>query len=204
MGELKTVLLLGCLLLFLTQVSIKTAYGLETAIISGDGFGMYFPNGSIMGLVLPKYQIEITVLNGTINTGSGSASMRAYDKSGYLDFYSQNSNILRVEFTGSLDDVSIICSNGQIVKNSGNDRDVTIYFTTTGNVKRIGWQIQGIFYFNYVIDWLGVFGIGLMIIAPVYVIRKFKDGLNEGSYQALGYGFLLFVIGFGLVLTWIL
>jgi len=47
---------------------------------------------------------------------------------------------------------------------------------------------------------LGIFGVVLLITAPVYIIEKLKS--NEGA-SAFGYGFIMLLLGFAFIVAWL-
>jgi len=76
---------------------------------------------------------------------------------------------------------------------------------TAGSIVTIQWHWRlESFIDNYMLLAMGIAGIVLMVSSPSWLALKIrKDGLDEETIERLAYAFLLFLIGFGLVIVWL-
>ncbi len=52
--------------------------------------------------------------------------------------------------------------------------------------------------------YIGLIGLVLMVVSPSYVARSLKKhGLTENTMELIGYGFLAFLVGFGMTIIWL-
>jgi len=64
----------------------------------------------------------------------------------------------------------------------------------------IEWRSQPFELWMPILPIMGTVGFILMIVSPIYLISKFKEGEIA---EAIAWGFVMFIIGFGLILGWL-
>lgn len=179
--------------MFETHASSASA----SIIAYGTGFNLYFPATTKLAfqhLDIPYTTkgatVTLTVTSGTLNGTSGTLTM--YRTSGTLRFTNLNTSTITLTST---DDKTTFQINGKTASSA----TITLGSTT------ISWAIPQFSYLNYTTLFMGIGGVIMMIFSPMWLIKKVKDEgfLEVETIERFGYCFLIFLIGFGLVIMWL-
>ncbi len=76
---------------------------------------------------------------------------------------------------------------------------------TAGNIVTISWHWKPDSYIDrYTLLGMGLIGIAMMVVSPSWVAYKIKnDGIDEDTVERFAYAFLIFLVGFGLMIVWL-
>lgn len=147
-----------------------------------------------------KYCFEIAVLSGTLN--GSSASLRIWNDKGELKFTSENSATIRAS-SPDCKYLAIPTKEGLSVQSVQNHT----YLMTVPSASSIVivWRFGLESWIDkYTMLGIGLGGLFLMIFSPTWVGLKLKkSGLDADSMERIGYGMLLFITGFGLLVIWL-
>jgi len=169
----------------------------ESTIVTGSNFQLYFPASTKLAfqhLAIPYVTkgatITLTVTSGTLNGTSGTLTM--YSTSGRLTFTNLNTSTITLTSTND----KVICYiNGEVASSA----------TLTPGSVTISWSIPQFSYLDYTTLFMGIGGVVMMIFSPMWAIKKVKDEgfLEAETIERFGYCFLIFLVGFGLVVMWL-
>ena len=164
---------------------------------SGSGFNTYLSLGEDLAFQ-SDYTFTFHVTSGELN-GTG-CSFSLYHIHGKFSFYSNNATTLHA-YTTEKEDIGFGCSGATF---TGSNSSFTVSVPANASVA-FSWffHIQ-----SYVDDYttlaIGFGGIFLMIFSPTWVAWKArKEGASTGTIERFGYGMLLFIVGFGLLIIWL-
>lgn len=182
--------------LFLSAAYRASAYDLLVA--SGSGFNTYISLNHDIAFQSDytfTFHVESGELNGT------NCGLSLYSNHGSFSFYSNNVTTLHA-YTLDRDDVMFV-SEGATYTGTNSSFTVSVPASTTVT---LAWDYYIESYVDkYTVLAMGLGGIFLMIFSPTWVAWKArKEGASVGTVERFGYGMLLFIIGFGLVITWLL
>lgn len=209
---LALVLLIALSFNVLVQVALAPSGVTE---VSGSGVSVYFSENQTLCLGTPDNVVNITVTSGAINSSSSHYLVMS-DGSGAFGFRSTDNATLRFEALGynsTLDrfEIGETASYGFQLKTVGATKNkVTRYIYTLGlssnTTVNLNWRFTKPTFFDiYLLLGIGVAGAIIMIVAVcwlAYSIRK-HGFLHEDTFQRGYYSLLLFVVGLGMVLSWL-
>jgi len=167
-------------------------------LASGSGFPVE-TSGSIA--FQSDSTLQIDVLTGLLN--SSSASLSLYARTGTFSFNNVNDSIIQVTSPDAEGGFEIDINGAtQTIETGRFIHRVTIL---TGDVVTItwGWRLES-WIGKYTMFALGMGGLILMVASPTWGIWTFKKkGLDPDSFERLAYAFIIFCIGFGLLIMWL-
>ena len=194
----KTLFLIFILFIFILQIRFKTAYS-DNPILETSQFLLIFPNGSSVSFV-GEYAFRMNVSTGTFN-GTNSL-LKIYSGRGSLKLNAVDSCVL---FGYAPNDVfqwlTVRVQNCEIIRLETYYR---IIISPMQNVV-ISWRLEEmpVSFVDYTMFAFGMGGIALLIFAPVYFVKQFNRGLTEDTIERFGMGFLMFILGVGMVIAWL-
>lgn len=185
--------LIGFLLLLLplSFLSIARVY----SSISGDGFKIYFTNGSSLGFqhlgfyLTEGFTASVTVQSGILN--GSNAKLRMETDNGELAFTSHDTAILvpsesmTIEVNGEIYDKECSIQNGDSVR---------FVWGSLMAEKMISGGVELA---------IGGTGLALTILSPIYLIKKVKKKDAEEMIMGIFLGMMAFLIGFALIVAWL-
>lgn len=171
----------------------------EQLTFYSDGLSMIFENGESVGFGGFDWLI-LDVITGDLNSSSTRISL--YENRGYV--------VLNLVETCYL---TVSAENGESyqLSVSGGPRIMTgsrgvyeVRFTTTGQ-KQLSWSWRSLVSaVSYTETALGFSGLFMMMIGPAYTAKTIRSNFTESTGQHIGYGLILFLLGFGLFYGWIM
>jgi len=185
--------------LFVLQL-IQFSTSPQNLIVSGSDFAIEFSTGEALALQGDD-TLQIEVLEGVLNSSSNYILM--YDRRGEFRFVALNDSTLEVSSPDAEAgfDIEILGAN----QTTRTDRFTFQSVIKSGDTVRIlwNWRIED-WISKYTMLSIGIGGLVLMVASPtwgVWVIRK--KGLDPDSIERVMYAFLLFCVGFGLLVMWL-
>lgn len=180
MKKMRVELYIMALFLVLALSSFVKPASAATPIIQGSGFNLIFNTGEslIFQHLNPSFNVNLTVLSGTLNGTSGSLLM--YAGSGQISFRSLSTATLNM--TCSNPNVKISYSNVQANRNY-----------------EFSWALQTVYEFWGWTTILATFGFIGMFVSIGLMIHNFK----EGEYQAALMMLVAFIACFALFYGWV-
>ena len=137
--------------------------------------------------------VTLHVLNGVLNSTTNSISI--HESGGYFCFTALNDTQIEITYEG----VNVV----QVSGDQGHEQRIipsgTVITVNKGNNVRIGWTITLEVWLPVTLA-LGIAGFGMLVASPTYTFYKIKQ--REYS-SAFCWGFLMFIIGIGLVIVWL-
>jgi len=146
-----------------------------------------------------NYILKIEVIEGILN--GSNAFLKVYHRQGQLIFLASNDSKIKVNSNSEYGlDIGVW---GASLQNMGNFTYL-VTIQKDSNVKiQWDWYLES-WVDKYTVLGFGLGGIGLMVASPSWVALGIrKKGFNEESIERMAYGFVMFIIGFGLFLTWL-
>jgi len=192
------ILLIVSLVLGIYLVNSK-AYAQSTLVTGSNIHYLVAENGELR--FQHDYIFEVTVVTGSLNGTNGT--IRLTGRSGTLTFISSNDSTIQVSssdapngFRYTTEGVSSTTQISEFVYQSN---------ITSGNNILIRWSWnQYSFVDEYFMLGVGVFGITLMVFAPTWTaFQVVKKAYDFETVKRIGYSLFLFIIGFGLFITWL-
>jgi len=189
-------------LLFLSSLLLLSSFGYrvrasETFLASGSNFNIYLSSNKAIDFQ-GDYTLTVHVENGTLNGTNGGFSL--YSAHGSLSFYSLSPAYLHV-YSPNQPDVEIVYQGSQSYETNS-----SFYLSVSPNgTFSLAWKIGLESYVDkYTVLCMGLGGIFLMVFSPTWFAWKVrKSGADVETVERFGYCMLLFVIGFGLFITWL-
>ena len=147
------------------------------------------------------YTLNMEVISGVLNGTNGTIQLTG--RSGTLTFISSNDSTIQVSSSDAPNGFRYttegVSSTTQI--------DEYVYQSSiiSGNNIFIHWSWnQYSFVDEYFMLGVGMFGITLMVFAPTWTaFQVVKKAYDFETVKRLGYSLFLFIIGFGLFITWL-
>lgn len=181
---------------------LSAAYrvGAETPIVTGSGFNTVIESGDSLAFQTDDtitFDVDSGTLNGT------SCSLGLYRYHGRFSFYAE-ANATLIASVDREEVIGFSCEGATFVETD----EINTFIVTVPEVTSvsIAWFYRLPSYVDmYTQTAIGLGGIFLMIFSPTWVAWKFKkEGASTGSVERFGYGMLLFIVGFGLVVMWLM
>lgn len=142
----------------------------------------------------------INVTDGLLNGTSGSLTL--WNNRGSFSFTATDNSTVEVSSPDAEEGFDISISGATSSELGDFSYQITIQ---TGNNVKIVWLYRLESYADkYTVLGIGIAGLALMICSPTWVALEFRrKGFDADSMEKLGYGLLLFVVGWGLLITWL-
>jgi len=176
-------------------------YGVSTANSRITGFESEFPSNQIIFPSTSTLQfqndinktVKLHVLNGVLNSMINTISL--YESGGYFSFTALNDIQIEIIYEG----VNIVQVSGDQGHEQRSIDSGTVITVNKGDNVRIGWTTTLEIWLPVTLA-LGIAGFGMLVASPTYTFYKIKQ--REYS-SAFCWGFLMFIIGIGLVIVWL-
>jgi len=188
------------LTLFLFLYFKKDFVDASNGLVSTSNFYIFLEENSKLGFQHDHILI-MEVISGNMN--GTNATIHLTGRSGTLSFISSNTSTIEVSCSND--------SNGFRYDTEGITSTIqTDTFTyqsiipdSTQIVIHWSWN-QYSFVDEYFMLGVGVFGITLMVFAPTWTaFQVIKKAYDFETVKRIGYSLFLFIIGFGLFITWL-
>ena len=137
--------------------------------------------------------VQLHILSGVLNSTTNSISI--YESGGYFCFTALNDTQIEITYEG----VNIVQVSGDQDNEQRTIPSGTVITVKKGNNVRIGWTTTLEVWLPVTLA-LGILGFGMLVASPTYTFYKIKQ--REYS-SAFCWGFLMFIIGIGLVIVWL-
>ena len=170
---------------------------LESSVASGSGFNAYFSEGSDLKFqndYLFTFHVESGELNGT------GCSLALTSTHGHFSFFSNNETTLHA-YTLDTDNLGFSCEGATF---TGSNSSFTVSVPASASVTFVWAYFIPSYVDMYTTTAIGLGGIFLMVFSPTWVAWKIrKSGADVSTVERIGYGMLLFCVGFGLFVMWL-
>lgn len=186
-------------LLFLTVTIVLTIFAANFMMASasnasGEDFHVVFPAASSLQFQNDVNKtVTLHVLSGVLNSTTNMLSLD--EAGGSFRFTALNDTQIKISFEG----VNVVGVSGD----QGNERRViasgTVITVDKGDTVVVDWFVPLPVWLPVTLA-MGIFGFILLGASPTYTFYKIKE--REYS-SAFCWGFLMFIIGIGLVICWL-
>lgn len=186
-------------LLSILTCSCMHAYSTLHACISGSDFALCFRELEVFSIQGDAGTIDFLVDEGLFN--ASLCSTLVYRDSGQLSLYAENNSMLEVSCPDA--DMDLVISGADY---SNPENSLWLVNVTSGNTVSFRWHWRLVSWLDlYFMFGVGMSGLFLMVFAPSWVAYGFrKNAFDPNKIERVGYAILLFCIGFGLFLSWLL
>jgi len=167
--------------------------------VSGSDFSLIFSSGDSLRLQ-GSYDLIFDVENGLWNGSSGY--VRVYRDRGRFSFYAENDSLLEVSSPDAPSGIDLTVSGASYSKTDEFVWLVTIISSNTVTFVW-NWKIES-WLDKYFLFGVGIVGLIMMVFAPTWVALGLRrNAFQPEKLERIGIAFLLFVVGFGLFISWL-
>lgn len=171
----------------------------STVLVSGSDFALNFHAGESLGLQ-GDYPLFFEVESGFWNGSQGALTV--YDDRGQFRFFAENNTVLKVSCPDSPSGIDFDVSGANY---SNPAKFVWLVTVTTNSTVSFLWAWRLVSWLDlYFMFGVGISGVFMMVFAPSWVAYGFRrNAFDPDKIERVGYAILLFCVGFGLFMSWL-